>query len=72
MTSLWEPLIPDDIPITQQILDERKEIALHHPTINGYLVNNKADTGIIIFARLKPSLEGTPNYELVVEGIRQI
>lgn len=66
-----EPLIPDDIPLTQQILDERKEIALHHPTINGYLVNNKADTGII-FARLKPSLEGTPNYELVVEGIRQI
>lgn len=66
-----EPLIPDDEELTPQLLQQRKQIALNHNTINGYLTNNEATTALF-FISLKPSLNGTPDYETVVTGLRKI
>ena len=68
---LVEPLIPDDLKLTPALLEQRKKIALNHPSILNYLINKNADV-TVLYANLKPSMEGTPNYQLVVESIRKI
>lgn len=71
-----EPLIPPATgdrarELTLELLEGRKKVALEHPTINGYLINKEADTAIL-FARLKPALGTTPNYENVILNTREI
>jgi predicted RND superfamily exporter protein len=68
-----EPLIPendDTETITEEILAERKYIALNHPNVKGFLVNEKADV-TVIYAKLKPSFDGSPVYENIVQSIRE-
>ena len=65
-----EPLIPDDQVLTQALLDERKEVALSHEVIPGYLIS-KDGTAATIFAQLKPAINGTPDFETVVQATRE-
>ncbi|MCB0355973.1 MAG: MMPL family transporter [Bdellovibrionales bacterium] len=65
-----ESLIPDDQPLTEELLEERKNIAIHHPSIEGYLINKKADVAVI-YVKLKPSFDGSPVYENIVQSIRE-
>jgi uncharacterized protein len=67
---LIEPLIPEDIEITDEIRSQRKNIATNHRSIEGYLVNKKGDTALI-YASLKPSFDGTPDYKTVALAIRK-
>lgn len=66
-----EPLIPDDAPLTPEVLDARKKIALEHEVLPGYLISADAKTALV-FAHLKPSFEGSPDYEAVIHGVRGI
>lgn len=65
-----EPLIPEDEELTDELLLHRKEIATHHHSMEGYLVNEKGDTALL-YASLKPSFEGTPDYKKVALAIRK-
>ena len=53
---LVDPFLPDDIPLTQELLDERKSIALSHEVIPDYLVNKAADTAML-YAKLRPGID---------------
>ncbi len=66
-----EPLIPDDQELTDELLAERREVALNHEVIPDYLVSSDG-TAAIIYAQLKPAIGGTPNFEIVVEGARKV
>ena len=39
---LVDPFIPDDVELTQELLDARKEIALNHEVLPDYLVSKNA------------------------------
>ncbi|MCB0390561.1 MAG: MMPL family transporter [Bdellovibrionales bacterium] len=67
---LVEPLISDSAELTTEYLEHRKQIALDHPSIKGYLVNDKADVAMI-YVKLKPSFDGSPVYEDIVQSIRE-
>jgi len=66
-----EPLIPDDIELTEEILNKRKKIALSHNSVINYLISKDGKTAVV-YARLKPFLKGTPDYEKVVKGLRKV
>ncbi|MCB0414077.1 MAG: MMPL family transporter, partial [Bdellovibrionales bacterium] len=68
---LVEPFFPDEIDITQNLLDKRKQVALTHPSIINYLINKEADTSLI-YVNLKPTLGGSPDYKKVVLAFRDI
>jgi len=65
-----EPLIPDDEPLTPELLEARKEVALNHEMIPGYLISSDG-TSAVIFAQLKPAINGTPDFETVIQGTRE-
>ncbi len=65
-----EPLIPDNEEITPELLNQRKTIALDHPMMKGYLINEKADV-TAIYTTLKPSFDGSPEYENIVLDITE-
>lgn len=64
-----EPLIPDDIPLTPDILQERKTIALSHEVIPGYLISKDGTTSVI-YMELKPAINGTPDFATVIQETR--
>lgn len=66
-----EPLIANDIDLTQDYLNERKEVALNHRSIIRYLVSPDA-TVAIFYLKLKPFIKSTPDYEKVSNGIKEI
>ncbi len=66
-----EPLIPDDQELTDEILAERREVALNHEVIPGYLVNDEG-TVAVIYGSLKPAIGGTPDFQTVVDGARAL
>ncbi|MBT4762410.1 MAG: MMPL family transporter [Bdellovibrionaceae bacterium] len=68
---LVEPLIPDDEELNFELLEQRKEIAVNHKSIKGYLINESSST-TLIFASLKPQIEGSPNFEKIITGLREI
>ncbi|MBT6178047.1 MAG: MMPL family transporter [Deltaproteobacteria bacterium] len=53
---LVEPFIPEDEPLTQALLEQRKKIALEHENIPNYLISPDAKTALI-YAALRPSLD---------------
>ncbi len=70
---LVDPLIPDpeDTVLTPELLAERREIAVNHEVIPGYLVSEDGKTAVI-FARLKPAIGGSPDFEKVMFGTRDV
>jgi predicted RND superfamily exporter protein len=62
-----EPLLPDDEELTADMLKKRKKIALEHEVIPGYLVSKDGKTAVV-YASIKPSFEGSPNYNLIING----
>lgn len=66
-----EPMIPDDRPLDQKILEERLKVSLEHETLPDYLLSRDGKTAIV-FANLKPALNGTPDFEKVVLAVREL
>ncbi|MCP4216451.1 MAG: MMPL family transporter [bacterium] len=64
---LVEPLLPDDEELTPQLLEERRKVALSHEVLPGYLVSKDGKTAML-YASIKPSFEGSPDYELIIKG----
>jgi predicted RND superfamily exporter protein len=64
---LIEPFIDEYLDLDPAFLDERRRTATEDETLNGYLINDTADT-TIIFVRLRPTFEASPDYELVIHG----
>lgn len=68
---LIEPFLDTNVEWNQDYLSIKKNIALDHPHLPGYLISEDAKTSLI-FARLTPTLEGSPNYELIVDEARKL
>ena len=66
-----EPIMPEDEPLTEDFLLERKKIALNHETLPGYLVSASGDTALII-ATLKPALKTEVDYQALISDLRQL
>ncbi len=52
-------------------LEQKKNFALRHKVLPGYLISPDANSAMI-FARLAPSLSRPPNYELIVEATKSL
>jgi predicted RND superfamily exporter protein len=59
-----EPLLPRDGTLTEQLLSERKAIALEHEVLPGYMISRDAKTAVV-YARLKPGIDAPPNAQLI-------
>ena len=70
-TIVVDPLIPENAALTAPLLQERKRIALSNEMINGLILSADAQT-TVLFATLKPALDGQADYTSVIEGIRSI
>lgn len=66
-----EPFLDEYVEWNQEYLEMREKIALDHPHLPGYLISADAKTSLI-FARLTPTLEGSPNYELIIDRARDL
>src|SRR6266545_4504454 len=66
-----EPLIPDDAPLTDQLLAERRKAALEDELLPGYLVSKDGTTGII-YGWLRPTLGGLNDDEAVMEDMNAL
>ncbi|CAM2069892.1 MMPL family transporter [Sulfidibacter corallicola] len=66
-----DPFFPDDEPLTAELLKRRRQIALDHEILPGYLISQDGRTALI-FGTLKPAIGGTPDFEVVVNGIRKM
>jgi predicted RND superfamily exporter protein len=67
-----EPLIPDEEEFfTPEILLKRREVAINHPSIKNYLVNDDG-TIAVLYMQLKPFIGTTPDYEKITYGIRKV
>jgi predicted RND superfamily exporter protein len=66
-----EDLLPRDGELTPELLAERKQVALSHETLPGYLVGNEGKAALI-YARIKPAIDAQPNSELIVAEAKKI
>lgn len=67
-----DPFIPDDVELSQEFLDAKKNIAINDETMPMYLISQDAEAAML-YARMKPELEGKfPNYKSSVDKIREI
>ena len=66
-----EPLIPDDMELTDALLAERKKVALAHETLPGYLVSRDGKTAVA-FATLKPALDGMLDHKTIIESMQAL
>ena len=66
-----EPLVDDELPLTEALLAERRKVALEHEVIPGYLISEDGNTSVI-YAQLKPAIGTTPDFELVANETRAI
>ena len=41
---LVDPFFPDDIELTQELMDSRKDIAMNHEVLPDYLISKNANT----------------------------
>lgn len=67
---LIDYLLVPDVPWDADYLAKREQVALEHPRLPGYLISQDGKTALI-FARLSPTLEGSPNYEWIVATARE-
>ena len=68
---LVDPFLPDDQDLTQELLDNRKEIAMSHEVLPDYLVSKNGNTALL-YARIRPSLEGIVEAPPIVEAARAL
>lgn len=66
-----EPFLENKTQWTQKELNAKKQTALNHKTLPGYLISKDGKTSLI-FARLAPTLKGSPNYELIINKAREL
>lgn len=66
-----EPLIPDDQPLTDEVLAARKQVALNHEVVPGYLVSSDGTTAVT-YMQMKPAIGGTTDFETVVFETRDV
>lgn len=66
-----EPFLENKTDWSQPQLDQKKETALSHETLPGYLISEDGKTSLI-FARLTPTLTGSPDYELIINKAREL
>lgn len=66
-----EPLVPDDLPLTPELLAERKKVALTHETIPNYLVSADGKTAMV-FATIKPGIDAPPNAPVITNAVREL
>lgn len=70
-----EPLIPgkEDLAegeiLSDELLAQRRKIALEHEIIPGYLVSHDG-TAAVIYAQLKPAIGTAPDFETVITATR--
>lgn len=65
-----EPFINEG-PWDSEYLNGRKERAAHHRVLPDYLIS-KDGKSAMVFARLVPTLEGSPNYQVIVSKAREL
>ena len=65
-----EPLLPDEEPLTQDILDARKMVSLKHETLPNYLVSEDAKT-TVVYAKIKPGFETPANAQVIVAAAKE-
>ncbi len=68
---LIEPLFNQDIEWTSEVLADIKARALAHSRLPGYLISRDGRT-TMSFARLAPTLTGSPDYKLIVDTAREM
>jgi predicted RND superfamily exporter protein len=66
-----EPLLPRDGTLTEQLLSERKKVALEHEILPGYMISRDAKTAVV-YARLKPGIDAPPNAKLIAEETNKV
>lgn len=66
-----EPFLPDDQPITESLLNQRKNLALKHEILPRYLISEDTQT-TMIFAAIKPGIDAPPNAPLIVNAVRKL
>jgi predicted RND superfamily exporter protein len=64
-----EPLIPDDVPLTPELLAQRRQVAINHESLPGYLISKDARSALV-FARLRPALGHPSDAKLVVQAVQ--
>ncbi len=69
-TLMVEALFDDQVAFTQDQIDQRKEVALNHHVIPGYLVS-KDGKAAVSFLQLKPAIGGTTQFEEVIKQTRE-
>ncbi|MCP4914936.1 MAG: MMPL family transporter [Oligoflexia bacterium] len=65
-----EPFIDTD-QLTQEEANKKREIALNHEVLPGYLVS-KDGKSVMMFARLVTTVGDSPNYEVIIQKVREI
>lgn len=65
-----EPFIKEG-PWDSSYLAQRSERAANHRVLPDYLIS-KDGKSAMVFARLVPTLQGSPNYQLIVKGAREL
>ena len=68
---LVDAFLPNDLPITDELLKQRSQVALGHRNIKGYLISDDLQTSLL-YVSLKPSIDSKPNYALISQDIRKI
>jgi predicted RND superfamily exporter protein len=64
-----EPLLPEQL--TPEVLQERRQIALHHEILPDYLVSRDGRTALL-FARIKPGIDRPPNAPLITHTVEAL
>ncbi len=67
-----EPLVPDDRPLTAALLAERRQVAVTHESLPGYLISKDATTALV-FARVRPAMDGkAPDARRITAAVDEI
>ena len=66
-----EPLLPEDQPITPESLAFRRQVALEHEQLPGWLVSEDGRT-TAIFAFIRPGIDSTPDMPLITSTVEEI
>ena len=64
-----EPMLPDDEPLTPELLAARKKASLAHETLPGWLISEDGKT-TVLFATLKPALDKPLDHAVSVEAMK--
>lgn len=66
-----EPFIPDDRPLTTDLLKARRKQALEHELIPDYLISRDGKTALL-FATIKPGIEVQSDTKAIVDATRKL